>query len=127
MKLPYLFLISAVLIVSCVFVAGCTSEWLAGIPFLSPVPTTPAPQNTTCGMENCHGVDVRCGAQPVNYCTQEYVPSDRCRQYASCRIVQGSCQVVTDPKFDTCKGCIEMCSAQYGNSPNLMASCEQKC
>ena len=98
MKLPYLFLVSAVLIVSCVFVACCTSEWLAGLPFLSPVPTPPVPQNTTCGMENCHGTEVRCGAQPVNYCTQEYVPGDRCRQYASCQIVQNTCQLVLDPR-----------------------------
>ena len=127
MRLPYLFLISALLIVSAVFVTGCTSEWLAGLPFLSPLPTTTVPANTTCGMENCHGLAVRCGAQPVNFCTTEYVPGDRCRTYASCHIVQGSCQLVTEGPFERCKNCVEMCNNQYGSSPMAMMTCEQKC
>ena len=127
MRLPYLFLISAVLIVSAVFVSGCTSEWLSGLPFISPVPTTSIPANTTCGMENCHGLLVRCGAQPVNFCTTEYVPGDRCRQFASCHIVQGSCQLALDPAFERCKNCVEMCSGQYGNNQMAMMTCEQKC
>jgi len=121
--LPLIFL----LIFSLVLVSGCTSDLLYGTPFASPTPTVTTPAPATCEMENCHGLEIRCGANPVNFCTAVYTPGDRCRQYASCRIVQGSCQVVTDPKFETCKGCIDMCSAQYGNSPNLMASCEQKC
>jgi len=127
MRLSRLLPIIFLLVFSFVLVAGCTTDIFSGTLFATPTPTVTPPAVTACGMENCHGLEIRCGANPVDFCTAVYTPGDRCREYASCRIVQNSCQLVTDPKFDTCKGCVEMCSAQYGNSPNLMASCEQKC
>ena len=127
MRLLHLSLIIGVLIASFVFVTGCTTTPLKDTPVATPMPTAPAPPNVSCGMENCHGLEIRCGANPVDFCTMVYTPGDRCRQYASCRIVQGSCQPVLEPAFEQCKNCVEMCANQYGSSPMGMATCEQKC
>jgi hypothetical protein len=63
----------------------------------------------TCGVENCHGLEVSCGSNLPLVCTETYQEGDRCRQYASCQIVGGNCALVIGKEFNDCKTCVEAC------------------
>jgi hypothetical protein len=60
-------------------------------------------------------------------CTMEYRAGDRCRQYARCENTDGTCSLVKDARFDTCKTCVEECMATTGNDPATVLSCEETC
>jgi hypothetical protein len=79
----------------------------------------------TCGVENCHGLEVSCGPNLPLFCTETYEVGDRCRQYASCQIVNGNCSLVTGKEFDDCKTCVEMC-LEKEDSRDLYR-CENQC
>jgi hypothetical protein len=55
-----------------------------------------------CGVENCHG-DIVCGPNIVEICDEMFAIEDACRQYESCKIVDGECVVERTPEFYTCK------------------------
>jgi len=55
-----------------------------------------------CGVENCHG-DIVCGPNIVEICDEMFAIEDACRQYESCKIVDGECIVERTPEFYTCK------------------------
>jgi hypothetical protein len=57
----------------------------------------------------------------------EYRLGDKCRQYARCDTTGGSCSLVTDPKFASCKACVEQCSARAGSDGTSVFDCEAKC
>ncbi len=62
-----------------------------------------------CGMENCHGLDIKCGPNIPDACTAIYKLGDFCRQFASCEIINGECQLVKSTEFDECKACVDEC------------------
>ncbi len=78
-----------------------------------------------CGIENCHGLDIKCGPNPPEMCTAMYGLGDFCRQYVRCEIREGQCQLVEDPKFDACRSCVEKC--QNPNDPIDAFGCEAEC
>lgn len=78
-----------------------------------------------CGVENCHGMDVLCGPNVPQACTENYQVGDRCRQYASCQIVGGDCSLVAGDLFDACKRCVGECLS--GNDSIEIFSCESLC
>jgi hypothetical protein len=80
-----------------------------------------------CERENCHGLDVKCGANPPEVCTAMYALGDRCLQYAQCGLVGDECQVIANQKFDKCRNCAENCSEKYQSDPVKMFECEGKC
>jgi hypothetical protein len=114
--------------------AGCTLL-SHGTP--TPVPTVPTaipttiptatPAPSSCGLTNCHGLDVACGANPPQVCTEEYKVGDRCRKYARCDNSGGGCTLVTDPQFNTCKTCVQQCEIGAGVDDLAALSCEEKC
>lgn len=55
-----------------------------------------------CGVENCHG-DIICGPNVVEICDEMFANEDACRQYESCKIINGECTVERTPEFYTCK------------------------
>jgi len=57
----------------------------------------------------------------------EYQLGDKCRQYARCDSSGGSCTLVKDPKFDSCKSCAEQCAAKAGSDGAAAFACEAKC
>lgn len=83
--------------------------------------------SNTCGMENCHGLDIRCGVNTVETCDMSYQLGDNCRQFVSCQVIDGSCQMVKSQAFDTCKSCVSSCLGQFENDPSGMFDCESKC
>jgi hypothetical protein len=115
-----------------VVVAGCTSSSSGTnvVPPVSPATTLPGTAGvTSCGLTTCHGLDLACGANAPEICTMEYQLGDRCRQYASCDSSGGSCTLVTDPRFDSCKACVEQCAAlkPANADPTMLFECESKC
>jgi hypothetical protein len=43
----------------------------------------------SCGMENCHGLNISCGPKVPEFCTEIYELGDFCREFVRCEIVQG--------------------------------------
>jgi hypothetical protein len=81
----------------------------------------------SCGMENCHGLDIACGPNVPAACTEMYMAGDNCRQYASCQAIDGQCILEKTPKFDSCKSCVEKCGTDYKDNQIEFFQCESKC
>ena len=136
MKHPSLILyVCSVLLVAALLVAGCTSAPKAGTtpvttPVMTPVPpatTIATPVQSSCGLTSCHGLDLACGSNAPQVCTEEYKLGDKCRKYARCDTGSGSCTLVTDPQLVTCKACVERCDIGAGIDELAAFDCEQKC
>ena len=84
-------------------------------------------ETSTCGIENCHGVDIACGSNVPEACTAMYALGDFCRQYARCEEIKGECRFVPNKEFDVCKSCVEQCGQQFQQDPAGAFDCEGKC
>ena len=82
---------------------------------------------TRCGIENCHGLDITCGSDIADVCTLMYALGDNCRRYASCKVVNGRCQLVKEPKFDSCASCVQNCTDTYEQDLVKLFECESSC
>lgn len=82
---------------------------------------------TKCGMENCHGLDITCGPNVAEVCDMSYQLGDKCRQLASCQVINGTCQLVKSVELDTCKACVESCEKRFADNPEEAFACESKC
>jgi hypothetical protein len=83
--------------------------------------------NTTkkCGIENCHGLEITCGQNIPDACTEVYMIGDFCRQYAVCEIINDKCKLIENSKFDECKVCVENCIEDFQGSEAF--DCENEC
>jgi hypothetical protein len=88
---------------------------------------TPAQTTAKCGVENCHGLEITCGPNVADVCTEIYMAGDNCRPYASCKTINGQCALEKTPKFDSCKSCVEKCKTDYGTGQIEFFQCENKC
>lgn len=89
--------------------------------------TTNVNKNQVCELENCHGLDIKCGPNPPQMCTMEYAMGDRCLQYAKCGIQNGKCQQILNSQFSECKSCIQSCININTDDSIEMFECENKC
>ena len=105
-----------VLIISAAFVIGFI---LAVIPYLYY-----EPREEVCEIENCHGLDIVCGSDPPEFCTEEYQVGDFCRKYAKCEIISGACTFVETNTFRECSDCISNCNKM---SSEEIFVCEDIC
>lgn len=80
-----------------------------------------------CGIENCHGMEISCGKNVPESCTEQYKLGDACRQYARCEIQEGKCQLSKSEKFDKCKKCVEKCEADLKDNVLNIFGCESNC
>jgi len=80
-----------------------------------------------CGIENCHGLDITCGPNVADVCTEIYMAGDNCRRYANCQTIDGQCVLEKTPKFDSCKSCVEKCGIDYKDNQIEFFQCESKC
>jgi hypothetical protein len=101
---------------------------VGGNPGTPPTTGTPPVTATNCGITNCHGFDITCGdvSEPIA-CTMIYMVGDACRQFASCGVVNGTCQPVVSKKFNDCKTCVETCETKNKNNPVGASTCEDTC
>jgi hypothetical protein len=84
-------------------------------------------QASVCGIESCHGLDISCGANVPDVCTQVYMPGDACRKYVECTIIDGVCTRPESPQFDACKSCVEECERNFQDDPSEFFECESSC
>jgi len=81
-------------------------------------------QVSECGIQECHGIDVTCGSNVPEACTLEYRLGDFCRQWAECGIVDGSCELLANEKFEQCGNCVVQCNELVGVAA---FECEEQC
>ena len=84
-------------------------------------------ESVVCERENCHGLEIQCGANPPNFCTEIYRIGDRCLPYAECGIQNGICQQTENVQFTACKICVEKCEEEYQENPMEAFQCEEAC
>lgn len=80
-----------------------------------------------CGIENCHGLEISCGANVPEFCTEIYMAGDNCRRFVSCISVDDQCKLEKSPKFDSCKSCVEECEQSFQNDQIKFFECESSC
>ncbi len=80
-----------------------------------------------CVIDNCHGLDISCGPEALNACTEIYAVGDSCRQYASCEKVNGECRPKGNDRFESCKSCVEQCQADFKDDSPGLFQCEESC
>ncbi len=80
-----------------------------------------------CGVENCHGLDIKCGPKIPDACTMEYQIGDRCREYARCVIKNGKCQLEETNAFKECKICVQNCIETHKEDSTQQFECESSC
>ncbi|GEM_PF-7031483 len=83
--------------------------------------------SAVCAVENCHGLEIKCGPNPAEVCTAMYQLGDKCLQYASCGLVDNQCQPTLSAKFVSCKACVDKCSEDYRGDVVQMFNCEAQC
>jgi hypothetical protein len=126
-------LLRLVLLGAALLVAGCMNTTAPPAPTVVPtaVPETTGIPGTTepvsCGLSKCHGIDVTCATNPPEACTMEYQLGDRCRKYLRCESSGGTCTLVKDAGFNTCKACVEKCQLRAGDNTLTAMSCEETC
>ncbi|MCU0652741.1 MAG: DUF333 domain-containing protein [Candidatus Pacebacteria bacterium] len=89
--------------------------------------TEPTVDNAVCGRENCHGLDIKCGANVAEICTMEYQLGDKCLRLVNCGVKDGKCQQIENAAFDACKTCVQKCQTDFADDQNKMFDCESKC
>ncbi len=80
-----------------------------------------------CEVENCHGMEISCGSNKPEACTMMYGLGDKCLQYAQCGLVNGKCQQIENPKFTTCKSCVQNCIDENQSDSLKSFDCESNC
>ncbi len=78
-----------------------------------------------CGLTNCHGFDVSCGT-PAS-CELVYQYGDNCRRFAHCSVVNGTCQISKDDRFEECKACVLGCVPLLEQDYLKGMECEYRC
>lgn len=78
-----------------------------------------------CGLLQCHGLELSCGPGAPQACTAVYQLGDFCRQFASCRTVDGACRLVETREFRGFKSCVEDCARI--KDPVSAFDCEARC
>jgi hypothetical protein len=80
-----------------------------------------------CSLENCHGLNITCGSNPPDVCTEIYEIGDKCLQYAKCGVQNGKCQQIQNSQFTQCKSCVQKCIDANENDNMKLFECENKC
>lgn len=103
-------------------------SWVGRVPPTCEFTQCPTSANK-CGIESCHGLDISCGSNVPDVCTEEYRLGDKCRKFVSCQTTNNSCQKIVDSRFEECKSCVEKCDEKYKDNkdPAKVFECEVKC
>ena len=70
---------------------------------------TRAAETRRCALESCHGLNLKCGFNAPDMCTQMYSIGDFCRQYAGCELSGDTCKLIKNPVLDKCINCVNAC------------------
>jgi hypothetical protein len=80
-----------------------------------------------CQLETCHGLEISCGANPPDVCTEMYMVGDKCLQYAQCGVRNGTCGPVENKSFTQCKTCVKNCINEHNDNIQKLFECESTC
>jgi len=85
-------------------------------------------QEQKCGVEQCHGLELTCGSDVPDACTEIYMLGDFCRQYfPGCEIKNGECTKISnstaDQLFSKCKYYIGIC--ERTSDSEIAFQCEE--
>jgi hypothetical protein len=80
-----------------------------------------------CQLETCHGLDISCGSNPADVCTETYMVGDKCLQYAKCGVRNGTCSQVENKSFTQCKTCVQNCIDNNKDNSEKLFGCESTC
>ena len=109
----------------------CLGVVVAGIVFIPKLINTfqGGTVSEVCEITNCHGLDIKCGSNPPDMCTEEYQIGDNCRQFATCQKNGSSCTLNPSEKFSKCKSCVEKCVQTYKDSSQvtMQFACAETC
>jgi hypothetical protein len=84
-------------------------------------------EKITCGIEQCHGLEVTCGQNVPEFCTAIYQLGDFCQQFVNCRTVENECKMMETEKFEACKTCVSKCERIEGvEAFDCEAECRQQ-
>ncbi|MFA6525079.1 MAG: hypothetical protein WCT33_02275 [Patescibacteria group bacterium] len=83
--------------------------------------------NSNCALETCHGLNIKCGANPPEACTMMYAIGDKCLQYAECGIQNGECQPIQNSQFTQCASCVQNCIDTFADDNIGLFECESNC
>ena len=109
------------IVISLVIIFGSLAAALAYMPYAEHT----QPEDVVCGVQECHGLNITCGSDVPDVCTEIYMLGDFCRQHAQCKVVNGECTLVENFNFKKCKECAENC--QQIQEPNEAFLCEDYC
>ncbi len=109
------------------YIADISDDGLEFSPKNCSVANDPGDVVGTCEVENCHGLDISCGSNRADVCDEMYVLGDKCRQYATCGVENGTCKQVENPDFTFCKSCVETCNSKYSDNTEKLFECEGSC
>lgn len=80
-----------------------------------------------CDVQECHGVNLTCGRNVPDACTEMYQVGDGCRNFFACTVRKGSCVAAENPRFDICKSCITECEKKHGQDAEAVFQCDSQC
>jgi hypothetical protein len=93
----------------------------------NPIPGGEVPPTSVCAVENCHGMDIKCGPNPPQVCDMMYGIGDKCLKYAQCGVQDGRCGQIQNPEFTQCKTCVQKCVDANKNEAIKAFQCESAC
>ena len=79
-----------------------------------------------CGVQECHGLDITCGPNVPQVCTEIYMLGDFCRAYINCSTVNGACSLELNDQFTSCKNCVSECTGDAMEAFDCEAVCRTK-
>lgn len=82
---------------------------------------------SSCALEICHGLDIKCGSNPPDVCTEIYMIGDKCLQYVKCGVQNGKCEQIQNSQFTQCKLCVQKCIEANKNDNIKLFECENEC
>lgn len=99
---------------------------------IGPKPNAPQPSpapklETKCGIENCSGLDIKCGPNIPEACIEVYQLGDLCRTFAKCEVINGECKFVSNEEFEKCKACAKKCEEDFKGDAEGAFACEEIC
>lgn len=122
---------SWIIILVVVVLLFCAGVVIAGIIFIPKlISNIPGGNDSNvCEIMNCHGLEMQCGSNPPDMCTEEYKLGDNCRIFATCSNSGGTCSFKPSADFTQCKSCIEECIDTYSGSEEITMqfSCAESC
>jgi hypothetical protein len=109
----------------------CIGLVILGVIFIPKILST-NPGDVTprvCEITNCHGLDIKCGDNPPDMCTEEYLVGDSCRKFAECSNVGSTCSFIPNTEFSECKNCVDKCKAGFNNDNQVsdQFDCAESC